>query len=133
MQQEIAALYLLYHVHVFVLERTAVHPRASCEEPKSLFVFQKITQPPLHRSPTSLYTALTLLKKQLSGSGDGCSDWRVIYAGAQGVARAMLAKDVLPPRGTAWRVCFATGSALSGKHFGFRNSDGGYATETPTV
>ena len=27
---------------------------------------------------------------------------------------------------------FATGSALSGKHFGFRNTDGGYATETPT-
>ena len=52
------------------------------------------------------------------------------------VARAMLAKDTCCPCVVLRGGCvlrFATGSALSGKHFGFWNTDGGYATETPTV
>ena len=94
----------------FCLGTHAVHARASCEEPKSrrACLCSKNCQPLLHRSPTSLYCSDAPQKKKLSGSGDGCRDWRVIYDMIQGdVARAMLATDVLPLRGTAWRVCFA--------------------------
>ena len=93
----------------FCLGTHAVHARASCEEPKSrrACLCSKNCQPLLHRSPTSLYCSDARKKNNSLALAMDVGTGGLSMTGYRVVARAMLAKDVLPLRGTAWRVCFA--------------------------